>query len=1056
MTSALAAARDPAGSTTGAVPTAVGGAVPRTISPVVATALPMSLMNPLPWIPPFSGEGQEVGFAEWHEHFENAANLAGWDDHWRLVHLTSSLKDTAASFYRSCGSDVRNNYRPLLMALMRRFTPVQLTAVQTQLFHTRLQGDKESVEQFVQDLRKLFNRAYARDGLQAERIGQILLANQFVAGLRPELKRKLIGVDGSLEELVLKARFEEAKGREFAGHQSGSQPSKELPPKNRGTPKRQEVTSAPDARPWTTQKPEAQTAKGTRPIKGTCFNCGLEGNMYRACPYPKKKQQEGEARGRKEGTMSALTTSRRQAQKKIEDLRKQLQEAEALMALDGSSDVLHSMSEAGNRGGGRLRPSPCAKVYVNGVPTKTLIDTGSPATIISLEFVMKIMVGEREEGQSKEQWKINTRKRLAPPDVSLKNYGGDPLNIIAQTPLQLSYGTQTVEATVLIQKGAPNQLLLGTDVLGDLGFVLAAETPGGAVNLLNGAQLQSDQDSAPGEAESRPSGSAGGPTLETHEETTRGSESGSTESKKTVENNSRPAETTAPTPTETTVESNFTPAGATTENGQKRVETAAVNGSTPADTTAKSNTGMTTENAQRPAKTAAVNNSRSAKTTEDGSVTSAEKTAVSNSAPAGTTAEESSTPPETTTVSSSTPLGTTAENSLTRAKVAAEDGPRPAGVTAESSTTSAGTTSNTHNQPRTEEKCQSQCGEPHQGGASAGVVRLFTAIKIPARYRMMARVHWEGDANPSLVMLTPDSMGKKVLLNDGVLEGPCATLIITNKGMEKICLDAGTTLGTVTPIKEEDIVSCGENMVVGEGDGGGKMVRDGYSCTTRVDQRPTQTSPTISDQETVGLARERSSVTEGQGEFPADTRSVVLETEGIAGTPDVAALTVAADGSAEHPKSPGVGLEKETYRGQEEEEVNSQRGTRGQQTKDNPRDRAPEGQGSRRSGDWNLDGLSPRNDREERLLQQLDLELSHLTPLEQTQFKDCLISFADVFALDSTELGTTGVTQHNIETGDHPPVREPPRRVPFALRQTVDELVENMLSQGVIVPSSSP
>ena len=159
-----------------------------TTSPVVATALPISMMRPLPRIPVFSGEGQEAGevFTEWHEHFENVSNLAGWDDHWWLVHLTSCLKDTAASFYRSCGADVRNNYRSLTNALERRFTPVQLTAVQTQLFHNRHQGEKESVEQFVQALRKLFNRAYAqatREGPQAEKMGQTLLANQFVAGL---------------------------------------------------------------------------------------------------------------------------------------------------------------------------------------------------------------------------------------------------------------------------------------------------------------------------------------------------------------------------------------------------------------------------------------------------------------------------------------------------------------------------------------------------------------------------------------------------------------------------------------------------------------------------------------------------------------------------------------------------------------------------------------------------------------------------------------------------------------------------------------------------------
>lgn len=97
---------------------------------------------------------------------------------------------------------------------LKRFMPVQLTAVQTQLFHNGLQGPGESVEHFIQGLRKLFNRAYAQathEGPQAERMGQILLANQFVAGLRLELKRKLIGVDGTLEELVLKAPFEEAK-----------------------------------------------------------------------------------------------------------------------------------------------------------------------------------------------------------------------------------------------------------------------------------------------------------------------------------------------------------------------------------------------------------------------------------------------------------------------------------------------------------------------------------------------------------------------------------------------------------------------------------------------------------------------------------------------------------------------------------------------------------------------------------------------------------------------------------------------------------------------------
>ena len=165
--------------------------------------------------------------------------------------------------------------------------------------------------------------------------------------------------------------------------------------------------------------------------------------------------------------------------------------AEAQIAVENSSDMLHSVSRAGDNTGGRLGPSVYTEVSVNGVQTRTLLDTGSPATIFSLEFVMNVMVGERKEGQSKEQWKIDTLRRPSRPDVTLKNYGGHPLDIIAQTPLRLSHGDRTIEATVLIQKGALNQLLLGTDVLVDLEFVLMAETPSGAVDLLSKGLPQS-------------------------------------------------------------------------------------------------------------------------------------------------------------------------------------------------------------------------------------------------------------------------------------------------------------------------------------------------------------------------------------------------------------------------------------------------------------------------------------------------------------------------------------------------------------------------------------
>ena len=49
---------------------------------------------------------------------------------------------------------------------------------------------------------------------EAEKVGQMVLANQFISGLRPELQAKLVGME---DTLVLRARFEGAKTRELAG-----------------------------------------------------------------------------------------------------------------------------------------------------------------------------------------------------------------------------------------------------------------------------------------------------------------------------------------------------------------------------------------------------------------------------------------------------------------------------------------------------------------------------------------------------------------------------------------------------------------------------------------------------------------------------------------------------------------------------------------------------------------------------------------------------------------------------------------------------------------------
>jgi len=67
------------------------------------------------------------------------------------------------------------------------------------------------VDKYAEALRMLFSKAYYNLSGEAETMGQSVLANQFVAGLCPELKAKVVGTEGNIEQLLTKARFEKGK-----------------------------------------------------------------------------------------------------------------------------------------------------------------------------------------------------------------------------------------------------------------------------------------------------------------------------------------------------------------------------------------------------------------------------------------------------------------------------------------------------------------------------------------------------------------------------------------------------------------------------------------------------------------------------------------------------------------------------------------------------------------------------------------------------------------------------------------------------------------------------
>ena len=79
----------------------------------------------------------------------------------------------------------------------------------------------------------------------------------------------------------------------------------------------------------------------------------------------------------------------------------------------------------------------------------------------------------------------------------------------------------------------------------------------------------------------------------------------------------------------------------------------------------------------------------------------------------------------------------------------------------------------------------------------------------------------------------------------------------------------------------------------------------------------------------------------------------------------------------------------------------------------------------------------------------------NLNSAQRKGLASLLDEFTDVFSLGPSDLGRTGIVQHRIDTGDHPPIKQAPRRIPMHQQGTVRQHVDDMLQHGVVQPSTS-
>ncbi|GFU39650.1 retrovirus-related Pol polyprotein from transposon 412 [Trichonephila clavipes] len=71
------------------------------------------------------------------------------------------------------------------------------------------------------------------------------------------------------------------------------------------------------------------------------------------------------------------------------------------------------------------------------------------------------------------------------------------------------------------------------------------------------------------------------------------------------------------------------------------------------------------------------------------------------------------------------------------------------------------------------------------------------------------------------------------------------------------------------------------------------------------------------------------------------------------------------------------------------------------------------------------------------------LENAELSPEQKSSAERLFQEFEDVFSRNSSDIGHTTVTQHRIDTADHPPIKQHPRRLPFVKQEEVGTLLRD-------------
>ena len=295
-------------------------------------------------------------------------------------------------------------------------------------YYARQQGPTESVDAYAQELKELYYKAFPDNAASGSVEAKAHLTSKFLSGLTPQLQGKLAGAEGTFDQLLSRARFEEARCRDL----KGGEDNKAKEPSRLGSRERRGQI-----------KKEDKGSGGSKNPNKECYNCGALGHIARNCPM-RGRAQPKESMGKYNS-------------KPISPLDKKLGD---------TSTTLKTLTASVNQVSYSCGPRVEKEVVLEGHRTQALIDTGSPVTIVDLKHWLQLWKNNR--ANSDPEWLKKAREAIREPELQVRAYGEAEIEILGSTEVSLRLGESELKITILLQEKAPQDLLIGTDVLSRL------------------------------------------------------------------------------------------------------------------------------------------------------------------------------------------------------------------------------------------------------------------------------------------------------------------------------------------------------------------------------------------------------------------------------------------------------------------------------------------------------------------------------------------------------------------------------------------------------------